>query len=234
MPDLLLSPERTRLVEMGAGDIVDSLPVLTMQTLFPDAFPLDPDFRAVLLSVENIHDKEMLLRLIFALAFLPQNMSNQNGGLVVEEWEKDPFFRILVRLNRKSCKLYVQRNSYALRQKVKRENDGIKPGSELEWSLPDDFTAKQTLVHITMETLIGFFPSGQAFKESSTLFLTPHLSRRASELDTLLHAMVTILVYPPAENYWPLIPEQRNKIEPLIPQVVHDLEELSKQFQLNG
>lgn len=221
---------------MGAGETVDSLPIATLYQLFPEAFPLDPDFRSILLSAEEVHDKGTLLRLIFALAALPQNMDEDEE--FAEAWEKDQFFRILVDLNRKSCKLYMHKNRYALHKRAEYERRTKDNETTLnvkqQWSLPVGFNAKQALISTTVEELLVLFPSGHSLKGSSALLRSPHLSRRAAELDTLLQAMVTILVYPPAENYWPLVPEHRNKIEPLIPKVVDNLEELSKQFRSNG
>lgn len=235
MPELLCAPERTRLVEIGAEDVVGNLPALTLQELFPEAFPLDPEFRAMLLSKEHGCNNEMLFEFIFALAYVSQSMNNEE---FTEEWEKDPLFRILVPLNRKACKIYTKSNGYALHKRAENERLNkvakAKPDTKPYWTQPDNLIAKQALVHSIVKNLTEFFPSGQAIRNATSLFLNPHLSRRADELEDLLKAMVIILVYPDIENCWPLLPEQRNKIEPRIPKVINDLEELGKQFLIKS
>lgn len=220
---------------MGAADAVDTLPFLTLERLFPEAFPLIPEFRSVLTSSEYAYSNELLLRFVYSLAYLPHDEA------VLRNWQKDPFFRILVELDRKSCTKYVERNDLLIREKVRNfksftveEQDEIpviEVGSNQMWSLPQGFSDKQTVVNSVIRNVTGFFPSGRATKSEGYIFMDKHRRRRASELDHLLNAMVNILIYPRTKNVWPLAVEHRDKIEPRIPKVVDEIEQLGMKFQ---
>ena len=237
MPELLFTPEREKLITLGAGDSLEEIPSSTLMDLYPDAFPVKPRLREWLFKDPSIAENEMLVNFIFTMAFVAEHTQET---ITENSWREDPFYDILCELNQNRCSAYISRNTFLLEKRKKyllnhgRQHgfdDDSTPTGKNKWVLPANAETKE---------IVGTAIAG-AVREYFPIFLAPHnpnqtwevSMERGSQLRKLreiIDAVTLILIYPRRRQEWPQAIELRDKIEPRIPMVLHKIEELAKKY----
>lgn len=116
--DEIIEFEAVLLSEMGAGESVDTLPLITLQSLYPEAFPLSPNLRSLLLKNRCLTIDHELMRFIF-------NISAVNNSYFIDkpedDWQNDPFYHALTAFNHKDLSNYLTLEDTYMRALAKLE-----------------------------------------------------------------------------------------------------------------
>lgn len=116
--DDIIAFEAVLLTEMGAGESMGTVPLTTLQSLYPEAFPLSETLRELLLKNPCLTIDHELMRFVF-------NISAVNNSYLIEkpedDWKNDPFYHALSAFNNKDVFGYLKVEDTYMRALAKLE-----------------------------------------------------------------------------------------------------------------
>lgn len=116
--DELIAFEAVLLAEMGAGESVGAIPLGTLQSLCPEAFPLSATLRELLLKNPCLAIDHELMRFVF-------NISAVSNAYFLEKpednWKDDPFYHALSAFDNKDVTGYLKVEDTYMRALAKLE-----------------------------------------------------------------------------------------------------------------